>query len=88
MHQFPKLDLSSHIQPVTRSTLKVELTVTPDFKWDDKVHGTSQVSSMKSVCKASLYVNVLASHEANQPRISEIEIVLLLKATNGAQCMP
>ncbi|XP_075249167.1 U5 small nuclear ribonucleoprotein 200 kDa helicase-like [Convolutriloba macropyga] len=42
VHQFPKLDLSSHIQPVTRSTLKVELTVTPDFKWDDKVHGTSQ----------------------------------------------
>ena len=31
VHQFPKLELSTHIQPITRSTLKVELTITPDF---------------------------------------------------------
>lgn len=37
LHQFPKLDLAVHLQPITRSTLKVELTVTPDFQWDDKV---------------------------------------------------
>lgn len=37
VHQFPKLDLAVHLQPITRSTLKVELTVTPDFQWDDKV---------------------------------------------------
>ncbi|MBN3296912.1 U520 helicase, partial [Amia calva] len=37
VHQFPKLDLSVHLQPITRSTLKVELTITPDFQWDDKV---------------------------------------------------
>lgn len=37
VHQFPKLDLAVHIQPITRSTLKVELTITPDFQWDDKV---------------------------------------------------
>ena len=42
IHQFPRLDLSSHIQPVTRSTLKVQLSITPDFQWDDKVHGTSE----------------------------------------------
>ncbi|XP_071957394.1 U5 small nuclear ribonucleoprotein 200 kDa helicase-like [Antedon mediterranea] len=42
VHQFPKLDLSSHIQPITRSTLRVELTITPDFQWDDKVHGNSE----------------------------------------------
>ena len=27
-----------------RSTLQVELTITPDFQWDEKVHGTSEVS--------------------------------------------
>ncbi|KAM5170739.1 U5 small nuclear ribonucleoprotein 200 kDa helicase [Mantella aurantiaca] len=42
VHLFPKLDLSVHLQPITRSTLKVELTITPDFQWDDKVHGSSE----------------------------------------------
>ena len=42
VHQFPKLDLVSHIQPITRSTLRMELTLTPDFQWDDKVHGHSE----------------------------------------------
>lgn len=42
VHQFPKLELSTHIQPITRSTLRVELTITPDFIWDEKVHGASQ----------------------------------------------
>lgn len=43
IHQFPRLELSVHIQPITRSTLKVELTVTPDFQWEEKVHGHSEV---------------------------------------------
>ncbi|OAD55878.1 hypothetical protein WN48_04172 [Eufriesea mexicana] len=42
IHQFPKLELSTHIQPITRSTLRVELTITPDFQWDEKVHGASE----------------------------------------------
>lgn len=42
VHQFPKLELSTHIQPITRSTLRVELTITPDFQWEDKVHGASE----------------------------------------------
>lgn len=42
VHQFPKLELSAHIQPVTRATLRVELTITPDFQWDEKVHGSSE----------------------------------------------
>lgn len=50
VHQFPKLDLAVHLQPITRSTLKVELTITPDFQWDDKVgsctHNAPQVTSL------------------------------------------
>lgn len=42
IHQFPRFELSSHIQPITRSTIKVQLTVTPDFQWDDKIHGSSE----------------------------------------------
>jgi pre-mRNA-splicing helicase BRR2 len=39
IHQFPKLNLAAHVQPITRSVLGVELTITPDFSWDDKIHG-------------------------------------------------
>ncbi|KAG6432555.1 hypothetical protein SASPL_104135 [Salvia splendens] len=39
IHQFPKLNMVAHVQPITRSILKVELTITPDFQWDDKIHG-------------------------------------------------
>lgn len=41
VHLFPKLELSVHLQPITRSTLKVELTITPDFQWDEKVRPCS-----------------------------------------------
>lgn len=39
VHQFPKLNLAAHVQPITRTVLRVELTITPDFQWEDKVHG-------------------------------------------------
>ncbi|EOA28486.1 hypothetical protein CARUB_v10024696mg [Capsella rubella] len=38
VHQFPKLNLRAHVQPISRSVLQVELTVTPDFQWNDKLH--------------------------------------------------
>lgn len=40
--QFPHLDLQAYFQPLTRSLLQVHLTVTPDFEWDDRVHGGAQ----------------------------------------------
>ncbi|KAL3148608.1 hypothetical protein ABBQ38_014036 [Trebouxia sp. C0009 RCD-2024] len=39
IHNFPRLELSAHVQPITRSVLKIDLTITPDFKWDDSLHG-------------------------------------------------
>ncbi|ELU09831.1 hypothetical protein CAPTEDRAFT_222545 [Capitella teleta] len=42
VHHFPKLELSVNIQPITRSTLRVELSITPDFQWDEKLHGHSE----------------------------------------------
>ncbi|CAJ2650466.1 unnamed protein product [Trifolium pratense] len=39
IHQFPKLNLAAHVQPITRTVLGVELTITPDFAWDDRIHG-------------------------------------------------
>jgi hypothetical protein len=39
IHLFPKLELAAQVQPITRSVLRVDLTITPDFMWDEKVHG-------------------------------------------------
>lgn len=38
---FPSLQLAASIQPITRTVLKVSLTVTPDFQWKDKLHGST-----------------------------------------------
>ncbi|RXH89650.1 hypothetical protein DVH24_032007 [Malus domestica] len=39
IHQFPKLNLAAHVQPITRTVLNVELVITPDFQWEDRIHG-------------------------------------------------
>lgn len=38
VHMFPKLQLNAHVQPITRSLLRVDLTITPDFIYDVTVH--------------------------------------------------
>ena len=43
VHQFPRLELSAHVQPITRSMLRVDLTLLPDFHFDIKVHGYVQL---------------------------------------------
>ncbi|KAK3054468.1 Pre-mRNA-splicing helicase BRR2 [Extremus antarcticus] len=40
--KFPRLELSAQVQPVTRSMLRVELTLTPKFEWDDNLHGRAE----------------------------------------------
>ena len=34
IHEFPRLELTAHVQPITRSVLKIDLSITPDFKWN------------------------------------------------------
>jgi len=43
VNQFPRLDLSAHIQPITRSMLRVELTLVSAFQFDVNVHGYVQL---------------------------------------------
>ena len=38
---FPSLLLAATIQPITRTVLRVRLLITPDFEWDDRIHGSS-----------------------------------------------
>ncbi|KDN46281.1 putative ATP dependent RNA helicase [Tilletiaria anomala UBC 951] len=43
VNQFPRLELQAFFQPLTRSLLHVQLTITPDFQWDAKIHGNAQL---------------------------------------------
>lgn len=40
--KFPRLDVQAQVQPMTRSMLRVELTITPNFVWDDELHGGAE----------------------------------------------
>lgn len=42
VHKFPRLDIQAHVLPLTRSLLKINVTITPDFQWDFDIHGASQ----------------------------------------------
>ncbi len=38
VHMFPRCELNAYVLPITRSLLKVHLTITPDFMFDSNVH--------------------------------------------------
>ena len=42
IHQFPRLDLTASVQPITPSTLRIELTISPDFQYNPEIHGAAQ----------------------------------------------
>ncbi|TPX31933.1 hypothetical protein SmJEL517_g04845 [Synchytrium microbalum] len=40
--QFPTLYIEASVAPITRTVLRVTLYITPDFTWNDRVHGTAE----------------------------------------------
>ncbi|KIY53142.1 putative RNA helicase [Fistulina hepatica ATCC 64428] len=42
VHTFPKLQLQAQVQPITRTLLRIDLTILPDFRWDEKIHGSAE----------------------------------------------
>jgi pre-mRNA-splicing helicase BRR2 len=42
VQMFPRLEIQAQIQPITRSLLRMELTISPNFEWDDQVHGAAE----------------------------------------------
>ncbi|CAG8561643.1 11778_t:CDS:2, partial [Acaulospora colombiana] len=40
LKQFPSLKLDARIHPITRNILRVSLDITPEFVWNDRIHGT------------------------------------------------
>ncbi|KAK1375927.1 DExH-box ATP-dependent RNA helicase DExH14 [Heracleum sosnowskyi] len=42
LSNFPSVQLSATVSPITRTVLKVDLLITPDFVWKDRFHGSSE----------------------------------------------
>ncbi|KAF2085665.1 Sec63-domain-containing protein [Saccharata proteae CBS 121410] len=42
VEKFPRLEIGVNVQPMTRTMLRVELTITPNFVWDDELHGSAE----------------------------------------------
>ena len=42
VQKFPRLEVQAQVQPVTRSMLRIELNITPNFEWDESVHGLAE----------------------------------------------
>jgi pre-mRNA-splicing helicase BRR2 len=42
VHNFPKLQLQAQVQPITRSLIRIDLSIVPDFRWDEKIHGGAE----------------------------------------------
>lgn len=42
--EFPLLDIEALLQPITRTVLRIRIFVTPDFQWNDRVHGRTAES--------------------------------------------
>lgn len=52
VHQIPAILMEATIQPITRTVLRVRLTITPDFRWNDQVTiaTTAQTKNNGSFC--------------------------------------
>lgn len=42
VHNFPKHQLQAQVQPIMRSLLRIDLSIVPDFRWDEKIHGSAE----------------------------------------------
>jgi activating signal cointegrator complex subunit 3 len=42
LEQIPYLEVESSVQPITRTIIRIKVTLTANFRWNDKVHGQVQ----------------------------------------------
>ncbi|KAJ1916792.1 activating signal cointegrator 1 complex subunit 3 [Mycoemilia scoparia] len=42
VRQFPMVNLDAQAAPITRTVLKITLTIEADFEWSDKIHGMAE----------------------------------------------
>ena len=75
IHQFPRLELGAHVQPITRTLLKVEVVITPDFAWDEKIHGFVEPFIVLVEDADSEYIIHQENFLLTQPRCEEDSVL-------------
>ena len=68
--QYPRLEVSAQIQPITRSLLRVEATLVPEFHFDINIHGYQQLFH---IFVEDISGDVILHHELFSLRSREVE---------------
>ncbi|PXF42316.1 hypothetical protein BWQ96_07951 [Gracilariopsis chorda] len=42
IHSLPRMEIEANVRPLSRSTLEIELTLIPDFRYDRKIHKSGE----------------------------------------------
>lgn len=42
--ELPLIDIEASLHPITRTVLRIKISITPNFKWNDRVHGKTAES--------------------------------------------
>lgn len=42
LDELPSVEIDTSLHPITRTVLRVKVTLTPTFRWNDRVHGTNE----------------------------------------------
>lgn len=42
--EIPLIDIEASLHPITRTVLRIKISITPNFKWNDRVHGKTAES--------------------------------------------
>lgn len=42
LHSLPRLEIDAQVRPISRSMIEIELTLSPDFRFDHNIHGAGE----------------------------------------------
>jgi replicative superfamily II helicase len=86
VRQFPKLSLTAHVSPLTRTILKICLEIIPTFQWNDRVHGSVEPFHIwveDSENTEILYSDYLLIHKKQNSQPQLLEFTVPLPETNS-----
>ncbi|CAD8198479.1 unnamed protein product [Paramecium octaurelia] len=69
IHKFPKIEIQAFAQPITRSCLRIDLMLSCDFQWDEKLHGRQEpfhIFVLDSDAEKILYHELFLMKQKNQ----------------------
>ncbi|KAJ3300578.1 activating signal cointegrator 1 complex subunit [Borealophlyctis nickersoniae] len=84
--QFPSLILDATIAPITRTVIRVTLNVTPDFIWNDRVHGSVEpwyIWVEDSENTEILYSEYFLLHKRQQDEVQKLAFTIPIPRTSS-----